>query len=155
MADNINFTVKRSYYKLALKYHPDRVTMNERKEAADKFNIIHNAYSILSDLDKKKLYDDGSDILFAKTTIFAQWEHYLKPMNQTEFDRAREAYQGSEKEEADLIREFKIGNGSFTHLLNTIPFMRIEDENRIIETIKNLISWDKIPKLPIKRITKK
>lgn len=36
-------SVKRSYYKLALLYHPDRVGINEKEEAKQKFNIIHNA----------------------------------------------------------------------------------------------------------------
>lgn len=89
--------VKRKYYNLALVYHPDRVAQDKKKEASDKFNIIHNAYSILSDPEKKKLYDQGSDILFTKTTIAAQWEHYLKPVNQEHIDAARNEYQGSER----------------------------------------------------------
>lgn len=72
--------VKSSYYTLALKYHPDRVPEDKKEEASAKFNIIHNAYTILSDSEKKKSYDDGRDILFTKTSIAAQWEHYLKPI---------------------------------------------------------------------------
>lgn len=148
-------SVKRKYYNLALVYHPDRVAQDKREEASNKFNIVHNAYSILSDAEKKKLYDNGSDILFTKTTIAAQWEHYLKPVNNNDIEKARNKYQGSEREDRDLIREFKIGNGSMTHLLNTIPFMRVEDKNRILESLKELMSTEKIPKLPIKRVAKK
>lgn len=140
---------------MAYKYHPDRVTEHERPEAGAKFNIIHNAYAILSDAEKKKLYDEGSDILFTKTTIAAQWEHYLKPTSSNDIENARNIYQNSEQEELDLIREFKIGNGSMTHLLNSIPFMRAEDENRIIESLKEMMSLGKIPKLRIKKISKK
>lgn len=70
-------------------------------------------------------------------------------------ETARLAYQGSEREDLDLIREFKIGNGSMTHLLNTIPFMRTEDVNRITESIQNLMSLGKIAKIPIKKLAKK
>lgn len=147
--------VKQSYYKLSRAYHPDRVPDNEKEEAACKFNIVHKVYSVLTDPEKKKLYDGGSDILFTKTTLAARWEFYLKPLNDVDIESARKAYQGSDMEETDLIREFKIGNGSLTHLLNTIPFMRIEDENRIIESINELISLDKVPKIPIKKLPKK
>lgn len=138
-----------------MKYHPDRVNKDEREEASAKFNIIHNAYSILSDSEKRKLYDDGSDVLFTKKTFAAQWEHYLKPTTTNEIEAARQAYQGSEREISDLIREFKIGNGSLTHLLNAIPFFRYEDENRIVESLQELMSLGKISKMPIKKLAKK
>lgn len=140
---------------MALKYHPDRVNENQRKEAAAKFSIIHNAYSVLSDSEKKRQYDEGSDILFTKQTLAAQWENYLKPMDSNDIELAKLEYQGSEQENLDLIREFKNGNGSVTHLLNNIPFMRVEDENRIIESIRELQSQGKLPKLSIKKISKK
>lgn len=143
--------VKKSFYAWALKFHPDRVPENEKEEAAAKFSIIH---SILSDSEKKKLYDDGNDVLFTKTTIAAQWEHYLKPMTNNDINGARCAYQGSESEGIDLIREFKIGNGSITHLLNTIPFMCVEDENRIIESVQNLMSLGRIPQKSVKKMKK-
>lgn len=147
-------SVKKSYYKLSLAYHPDRVSDNEKEEASSKFCILHNAYSVLSDPEKKQLYDAGSDILFTKTTFSARWEHYLKPLNELDIESARKAYQCSESEEMDVIREFSIGNGSIRHLMNNIPFMRIEDENRIIELIMDLMSLGKIPKKSIKKLPK-
>lgn len=109
----------------------------------------------MTDPDKKQLYDAGSDILFTKTTLAARWEHYLKPLREVDIQGARKAYQGSESEETDVIREFAIGNGSLTHLLNNIPFFRVEDENRIIELIMELMSLGKIPKSAIKKLPKK
>jgi len=48
-------TIKKAYRKVALKYHPDRNPDN--KEAEDKFKEAAEAYSILSDPDKKARYD--------------------------------------------------------------------------------------------------
>ena len=47
--------IKKAYKKLALQYHPDRNPDN--KEAEEKFKEVAEAYSILSDADKKARYD--------------------------------------------------------------------------------------------------
>lgn len=146
--------MKRSYYKLALLYHPDRVAVEDKEAAENKFNIIHNAYSILTDATKKREYDNGSNVLFTKATQSGQWERHLKPVTQADIDDAKNRYQGSDKEKNDLMREFVRGNGSMTHMLNNVPFMRVEDEYRIIETIKDLIGKNELPKIPIKKIRK-
>jgi len=50
--------IKKAYRKLSLKYHPDRVNdINEKNAAEEKFKEINNAYSVLSDPDKRRMYD--------------------------------------------------------------------------------------------------
>ncbi|MFA5551274.1 MAG: J domain-containing protein [Trueperaceae bacterium] len=48
-------TIKASYRKLALAYHPDRNRGNA--EAEEKFKAINEAYAVLSDADKRARYD--------------------------------------------------------------------------------------------------
>ena len=50
--------IKKAYRKLALKWHPDK-NPNNREEAEEKFKKINEAYSILSDKDKRNEYDHG------------------------------------------------------------------------------------------------
>ena len=58
-------TIKKAYRKLAKKYHPDSNVGNEA--AAEKFKEVNEAYDILSDPEKKKLYDQFGHAAFDGT----------------------------------------------------------------------------------------
>jgi len=47
--------IKKAYRKLAIKYHPDKNKGN--KQAEEKFKQINEAYTVLSDPEKRKMYD--------------------------------------------------------------------------------------------------
>ncbi|NMC62146.1 MAG: DnaJ domain-containing protein [SAR324 cluster bacterium] len=47
--------IKKAYRKLASKYHPD---VNKAKDAEEKFKALNEAYEVLSDPEKRKLYDE-------------------------------------------------------------------------------------------------
>ena len=49
--------IKKAYYKLALKYHPDK---NKDDNAEEKFKEISEAYEILSDENKRLSYDNNN-----------------------------------------------------------------------------------------------
>ena len=48
--------IKKQYRKLALKFHPDR---NKSSEAAEHFKEISEAYAVLSDTEKRQIYDQN------------------------------------------------------------------------------------------------
>ena len=49
--------IKKAYRKLVRKWHPDAYKGDNKKEAEDKFKEVQEAYNILTDTQKKAMYD--------------------------------------------------------------------------------------------------
>lgn len=66
--------IKKAYREAALRHHPDRVPVEQKKEAEEKFKEISEAYAVLSDANKRALYDQsghaGIDQKYAYEDIF-------------------------------------------------------------------------------------
>ncbi|GAA7009181.1 DnaJ domain-containing protein [Helicobacter pylori] len=85
--------IKKSYRRLARKYHPD---LNKTKEAEEKFKEINAAYEILSDEEKRRQYDQFGDNMFGG-------------QNFSDFARSRSA-----SEDLDDILSSIFGKGGFS-----------------------------------------
>lgn len=70
-------TIKKAYRKLAMQYHPDKNPDN--KEAEEKFKEASEAYEVLSDKEKRKIYDQyghsGLENQFGGTGF--SWEDFM------------------------------------------------------------------------------
>ena len=66
--------IKKSYRSLALSNHPDRVPEEKKKESEEKFKEISEAYGVLSDSQKRAMYDQyghaGIDQRYTSEDIF-------------------------------------------------------------------------------------
>lgn len=55
---NCSIAVKKAYHKLSLIVHPDRVEENDKLDATEKFKVLGSVHAILSDKDKRAVYDE-------------------------------------------------------------------------------------------------
>ncbi len=70
--------VKSAYRKLAKKYHPDT---NSGKEAEQKFKEISEAYSVIGDPEKRKLYDKYGEASLQEGFDPKAYDEYMKYAN--------------------------------------------------------------------------
>lgn len=92
--------IKRAYRKLAKKYHPD---MNQGNPQAEKmFQEVNEAYSVLNDPEKKKIYDTYGMAAFAEG------------MDPKKYAEAQQAWQqsggyagGNAQDASDFFRQFR------------------------------------------------
>ncbi|OGV77374.1 MAG: molecular chaperone DnaJ [Methylotenera sp. RIFCSPLOWO2_02_FULL_45_14] len=69
--------IKTTYRKMASQYHPDK---NASSEAPAKFRKVQEAYEVLSDVDKRKAFDENRRRSLLDSPIDTAheiWQYYL------------------------------------------------------------------------------
>src|SRR3989338_5778142 len=99
--------IKKAYRNLALKYHPDRVSADRKKEAEERFKEISEAYEVLIDQQKRANYDQygpaGVEGAFKQGGFTWQDFHH--------FDDIKDIF--GEFDLSDLFRGFGLGGDIF------------------------------------------
>lgn len=141
--------VKKAYHKLSLKFHPDRVAEDEKTEATEKFKVLSKLYSVLTDKNKKALYDDkgviDDDDERDLTGWLDLWRSVFKPITDQDIENYEREYRGSEQEEIDIRKAYLNGKGCINFMMNHVPFMAVEDEERIQTLVRKWIAEDDVP----------
>ena len=135
--------LRKAYYRQALKYHPDKQAENSdvvAKEAKLKFQAISVAYSILSDEERRTLYDesgemDDTDEMGGENTD--EWTSYFKgifgKVTTSDIDRFAESYKCSEEEEKDVLKYYTQFKGDLDKMLECVMCSDDIDKKRWVE----------------------
>ncbi len=88
-SDSSSKDIKAKYYKLSMKYHPDRST---DKDSTEIFSKINEAYSIIGDETKKREYDERMVLIRKQTSSSnpygsSNFHGHKNPFN---FDKTRQ-----------------------------------------------------------------
>lgn len=103
--------VKKAYHKLSLLVHPDRVEEDIKAEATEKFKVLGRIHSILSDSEKRKIYDEsGQYDEESEEVVMRNWADYwrslFKEITVEDINNYEKTYKGSETEIKDLKRAY-------------------------------------------------
>lgn len=96
---------------MSLLVHPDRVEDDIKEEATEKFKVLGRIHEILSDKDKRNIYDEtGSYDEDSEAVSMRNWGDYwrtlFKPITVEEISKYESDYKGSETELKDLKRAY-------------------------------------------------
>ena len=146
--------VKKAYYKLSLKYHPDKGDETNVAENTAKFQTISKIYAILSDAERKKMYDEQGVVDDDSDLETRNWEEYwrnmFKKITKSDVDKFFAEYRDSTEERADLLRLYEKHQGDLNLILEEIFSADLgEDEPRFRAIIQDAI--DKQEVQPLKK----
>ena len=131
--------IKKAYRLKALKTHPDKGGDPEI------FKAVSSAYAILSDPDKKKVYDTcgdiDEDVMSDDVKYWSNlWRQVFPQITVKDIEDYKSKYIGSEEEKTDVINAYKKYDGNLKKLMGCVIFAEDGEEIRIISIIDNEIS---------------
>lgn len=144
--------LKKAYHKVSLRVHPDRVSEAEKQGATRKFQTLGKVYCILSDQDKRAVYDETGEV--DEENVIPEdrdWDQYwrllFKKITVEDIKNFEDKYKGSEEELSDLKQAYVDGQGSMDYILENVLCATIDDEPRFVKIIEKWIRKDEVPRL--------
>ena len=145
--------IKKAYHKISLQVHPDRVGEEGREESTKKFQCVGAVYAILSDDERRGLYDDTGEVedemdpLQDKDKDWEEYWRFLFPkVTLDDIEKFEKEYRHSEEEKEDLKKAYVESEGDMGQIIDTIMCAREEDEERFRELINEMIKAKEVKK---------
>ena len=144
--------LRKAYYQQALKYHPDKQQHKstiEQEDAKCKFQAISLAYSILSNDEKRKEYDetgeiddnddddDDDDGFGSKKSGSDMWKEFFTStfgkVTTQDIDTFAQKYKCSDEEEQDVLKYYTMFKGNLDKMLECVMCSDEIDKKRWVE----------------------
>lgn len=141
--------IRKSYYKLALKYHPDRIPCgcddNSKEEIEIKFKSIGFAYEVLSDPVKREIYDRNPLSFCEGISDISKFTQMFTRITTQDIDDFKKHYVGSAEELEDIMASYLKNFGDIVKITEEVFFGSVHEEDRYLEIIKRQISREILP----------
>lgn len=142
--------IKRAYRRLSLQVHPDRAKEQDKVSCTAKFQCLSKVYTVLSDKDKRALYDESGEIDDEVVQQERDWDAYWRLLfKKISFDDIKEFernYKGSEEELNDLKSAYMDYEGDMEQILENVICCSHEDEERFRDLLEECIRTEELPK---------
>lgn len=82
---------------MSLQVHPDRVSEDEKAEATEKFKVLTKINNVLTDPNKKAIYDEQGiidDEGESESNWMQMWQQFFKPITVSDIERFKSEYIG-------------------------------------------------------------
>lgn len=144
---------QKAYHKVSLLVHPDRVPEAQKEESTEKFKVLSKIYQVLTDPQRRALFDEqgviDDDDEGKLATWMELWEKIFKPITVEDISNYEKEYIGSDVERRDIKMAYLGGKGCINYMMNHVPFMAVEDEPRIKEIVAGMIASNDVPEFKI------
>jgi DnaJ family protein C protein 9 len=144
--DSSSASIKKSFKNLALKIHPDK--NKDDPEATKNFQALNEAYKILIDDDKRKIYDETGSIddesIFNFESAYKYYREIFVKITFEDIDNYSKKYRYSQEEESDVLKYYLEYKGDVRNILEGIVLSVDDDKERFCQIIKKGIANKKI-----------
>lgn len=141
--------IRKAYYKLALKYHPDRISIfcdeNTKKSTEMKFKMIGFAYEVLGNPGKREIYDRNPLAFSDGNSDISRFTELFTKITTQDIDDFKKYYVGSAEELEDIMSSYMKNFGDIVKVTEDIFFGSVHEEDRYLEIIKRQIARDIVP----------
>lgn len=143
--------LKKAYYLLSLKFHPDRAHDDENKEEqTGKFQVISAVYEVLTNDEHRAVYDetgalvDEGDVLAKDKDWEVYWRLLFKKISKKDIEEFEKEYKGSQAEREDVKTFYLKFEGDMEQIMSHVMCSNYDEEDRIRDVIRNLIDDDEV-----------
>ncbi|XP_019715961.1 dnaJ homolog subfamily C member 9 [Hippocampus comes] len=144
--------IRRSYYKVSLKVHPDRAP--DDPLATEKFQVLGKLYAVLSDKEQRVIYDEQG-VVDEESDILSQdrcWEDYWRllfpKITVQDILEFEEQYKGSDEERKDLLQLYMQHQGDMDAILASALCSSHDDEPRLGDIIRAAVKDGEVEEFP-------
>ncbi|KAM8738775.1 dnaJ homolog subfamily C member 9 [Acanthopagrus schlegelii] len=144
--------IRRSYYKVSLKVHPDRAP--EDPQATEKFQVLGKVYAVLSDTEQRAVYDEQgvvdeeSDVLIQDRCWEDYWRLLFPKITVQDILEFEKKYKGSDEERQDVIHLYVQHEGNMDAIVASVMCSSQEDEPRLCSLIQAAIDSGDVEAFP-------
>ena len=136
--------IKKAYRRKALMFHPDKGGDEE------KFKALSVAHSILSNPEKRKMYDqtgelDASDLSEEAAEWAAYFRRQFPKLTVEAIEKFSVKYKFSEEERMDILEAYKKRRGDLEDIMETVILAEDYERDRIVEIINKAIEAEEVP----------